>query len=172
MSENGDDRAWYALRTRSRHEKLVARQLATRGVEAFLPIVVRRQRWADRWKPVSFPLFPGYCFGRFRHGRLEERRAVVTTVGVVQILGMHGEVTPIPDAEIGTIRQVLDSGLAVDPHPYLKEGMSVEIVRGPLQGVRAVLIRKDRHARVVVSVHLIRQSASVELDAADVAPLA
>ena len=108
--------AWYAIRTRSRHEKLVNQQLTSRGIEAFLPLTDRRRRWKDRWKTVSFPLFPGYCFARFRY---HDRLAVVTAVGVVRILGINGQASPVPDHEIEAVRQLVTSTLPFDPHPYL-----------------------------------------------------
>ena len=160
--------AWYAIRTRSRHEKLVNQQLASRGVEAFLPLVDRRRRWKDRWKTVSLPLFSGYCFARFPY---QDRLAVLTAVGVVQILGLNGHAIPVPDHEIEAVRQLVTSTLPFDPHPYLKEGMEVEVVGGPLAGIRGVLVRKGDRARLVVAIHLIQQAASVELDAADVRPV-
>ncbi len=165
--ENGN-LAWYALRTRSRHEKLVHQQLDSRRVEAFLPLVDRRRRWKDRWKTVSFPLFPGSCFARFPY---QDRLSVVTAVGVVQILGINGIATPVPDHEIEAVRQLVTCTLPLDPHPYLKEGMEVEVVRGSLAGVRGILIRKGARARLVVAISLIQQAASVELDAADVCPV-
>ena len=167
-AEEENTAAWYAIRTRSRHEKLVNQQLASRDIDVFLPLVMRRRRWADRWKNVSFPLFPGYCFARFPY---ERRVAVVSTVGFMQILGINGDPTPVPDCEIEAIRQLVTCTLPLDPHPYLKEGMEVEVVRGPLEGVRGILLRKGRHARLVVAIHLIQQAASVELDAADVEPV-
>ncbi len=165
--ENGN-LAWYAIRTRSRHEKLVQQQLDSRRVEAFLPIVDRRRRWKDRWKTVSFPLFPGYCFARFPY---QDRLSVVTAVGVVQILGINGIAIPVPDHEIEAVRQLVTCTLPLDPHPYLKEGMEVEVVRGSLAGVRGILIRKGSRARLVVAISLIQQAASVELDAVDVLPV-
>ncbi len=165
---NNENLNWYAIRTRSRHEKLVDQQLGARGVEAFLPLVDRRRRWKDRWKTVSFPLFPGYCFARFPY---QERLSVLTAVGAVQILGMNGYGIPIPDDEIEAVRQLVTCTLPVDPHPYLREGMEVEVMRGPLAGVRGVLLRKGGRARLVVAVNLIQQAASVELDAADVRPV-
>ncbi len=165
--ENGNY-AWYAIRTRSRHEKVVDQQLTSRGVEAFLPLVDRRRRWKDRWKTVSLPLLTGYCFAPFRY---QDRLAVLTAVGAVQILGINGEATPIPDQEIEAVRQLVTSTLPFDPHPYLKEGMEVEVVGGPLAGIRGVLVRKGDRARLVVAIHLIQQAASVELDAADVQPV-
>ncbi len=168
MSGENGKLAWHAIRTRSRHEKLVHQQVTSRGVEAFLPLVDRRRRWQDRWKTVSFPLFPGYCFARFSH---QDRLRIVTAVGVVQILGVNGHPTPVPDHEIEAVRQLVTSTLPFDPHPYLKEGMEVEVVRGPLAGVRGILVRKGARARLVVAINLIQQAASVELDAADVIPV-
>ncbi len=114
---------------------------------------------------VSFPLFPGYCFARFAS---HDRLTIFTAVGAVQILGINGHPTPIPECEIQAVRQLMTSTLPFDPHPYLKEGMEVEVIRGPLAGLRGLLVRKESRARVVVAIHLIQQAASVELDAADV----
>jgi len=47
----------------------------------------------------------------------------------------------------------------------------VEVVRGPLTGVRGMLVRKEARCRLVISVNVIRQGAAVEIDASDVAPV-
>jgi transcription antitermination factor NusG len=159
---------WYALRTRSRHEKRVREQLEARGIEPFLPLVDRWRQWKDRRKRVAFPLFPGYCFARFP---LSLRVAVLATQGVVQILGNSDGPVPVPESEIEAVRRLVESTLPYDPHPYLKEGMQVEVIRGPLAGVRGQLLRKGARARLVIGVSLILQGASVELDAMDVAPV-
>ena len=159
---------WYALRTRSRHEKQVREQLETRGIEPFLPLVERWRQWKDRRKRVAFPLFPGYCFARFP---LSQRVAVLATQGVVQILGNREGPVPVPDAEIEAVRRLVESTLPYDPHPYLTQGMQVEVIRGPLAGLRGLLLRKGARARLVIGVSLIHQGASVELDALDVAPV-
>jgi transcription antitermination factor NusG len=46
--------------------------------------------------------------------------------------------------------------------------MMVEVVYGPLKGVVGRLIRKGTHARLVLTVDLIGQAVSVEVDVADV----
>lgn len=168
LSDTLTDPCWYAVRTRSRHEKVVNHQLALRDVEVYLPLVTRRQKWKDRVKQVDFPLFPGYCFARVVP---EERLRVLTAVGVVEILGINGRPSPISHEEIEAVRALVSSGLPLDPHPYLRVGMPVEVIRGPLAGVRGVLVRKGKRARLVVGIELIQQAASVELDAEDVEPL-
>jgi transcriptional antiterminator NusG len=159
---------WYALRTRSRHEKRVREQLEARGVEPFLPLMSRWRQWKDRRKQVAFPLFPGYCFARFP---LSQRVVVLSTQGVVQILGNRDGAVPVPDTEIEAVRRLVESTLPYDPHPYLTEGMQVEVIRGPLAGLRGLLLRKGTRARLVIGVTLIHQGASVELDAFDVSPV-
>lgn len=159
------DLHWYALWTRSRHEQVVREQLEQKHVEAFLPTVTRWSRWKDRKKKVDWPLFPGYCFARFNpHDRL----AVLKCAGVVSIVSFDGEPAPIPELEILGIRTLVESELAYDPCPLIHEGMQVEVVHGPLKGVVGRLVRKGTHARLVLSVDLIGQAVSAEVDAADV----
>ena len=47
----------------------------------------------------------------------------------------------------------------------------MEVIRGPLAGVRGKLLRKDRSTRLVLAVTLIRQAAVLEIHPADVAPV-
>lgn len=159
---------WYALRTRSRHEKRVSAKIDHQGIEVFLPLIGRRSRWKDRTVQVQFPLFPGYCFARFAW---EDRLRVLTAPGVVEVLGAAGLGVPVAETEIESVRRLIASTLPVDPYPFLEPGMSVEVRRGPLEGLRGFLIRKAPKARLVIAVSLIRQGASVEIDADDVIPV-
>ncbi len=156
---------WYVLRTRSRHEKLVHSQLSERKIEVFLPLYERWSRWKDRRKKIAFPLFPGYCFARFP---LTERLRVLNCVGAVDLLGLKGRPEPVADAEIEALERLAATTLQFDPHPFLEEGMEVEVIRGPLTGVRGRLLRKDRVTRLVLAVTLIRQAAVVEIHPSDV----
>jgi transcription antitermination factor NusG len=156
---------WYAIWTRSRHEQVVREQLEQKGIEAFLPTIPRWSRWKDRKKKIDWPLFPGYCFARFD---ANERLPVLKCTGVVNIIAFNGEIAPIPEGEINAIRQLVQSDLQYDPCPMITEGMTVEVTHGPLKGVVGKLVRKGAHARLVLSVDLIGQAVSVEVDAADV----
>lgn len=159
---------WYALRTRSRHEKRVSAQIDHQGIEVFLPLIGRRSRWKDRTVQVEFPLFPGYCFAHFAW---KDRLQVVTAPGVVEVLGVAGRGAPVSETEIESVRRLITSTLPIDPYPFLEPGMPVEVRRGPLNGLRGFLVRKAPRARLVIAVSLIRQGASVEIDADDVIPV-
>lgn len=163
------DAHWYAVRTRSRHEKRVRDELGGRpSIEVFLPLYQRWSWWGDRMKQIDAPLFPGYCFAQFRYA---DRLVVLKAFGVIDLVGPGGRPEWISRAEIEGIRALVESKLRYDPHPFLTEGAEVEVIRGPLSGTRGRLVRKDRSVRVVLSVNLIRQSVSVEIPAADVTPV-
>ena len=78
---------------------------------------------------------------------------------------------PIPDEEMGTIMQVAESERSLETHDYLTEGGWVEVVRGPLAGLRGQLVRKASHDCLVIRVHLIQQAATVHIDMSEVIPL-
>src|SRR5512140_703461 len=159
------DFSWYAVWTRSRHEKAVEEHLARKDVEVFLPTITRWSRWKDRKKKIDWPLFPGYCFARFDPA---DTLPVLKCSGVVTIVSFEGKPAPISDRELESIRVLVGSDLQYDPCPLIREGMMVEVTHGPLKGVFGRLVRKGAHARLVLSVDLIGQAVSVEVDAADV----
>jgi transcription antitermination factor NusG len=151
--------AWFALRTASRHEKQVHARLSARGVETFLPLWERWSRWKDRRIKTQVPHFPGHCFARFA---LAGRAPVITKVGVVCILGSARGPEPFDAREIESLKTLVQSRLEYDPHPGLAAGMEVQVVRGPLTGVRGILIRKEARCRLVISVNVIRQGGKLD----------
>ena len=166
-AELGSTANWYAVWTRSRHEHAVTQQLVLKGIETFLPTITRWSRWKDRKKRVEWPLFPGYCFTRIDPA---DALSVRTCAGVVTLVSFQGQLTPIPDIEIDSIRVLVESELQFDPCPLIQEGDAVEVIQGPLRGVLGRLVRKGTHARLCLSVGLIGQGVSVEVDACDVRP--
>ena len=155
---------WYAVYTRSRHEKSVAVKLEEKRIEVFLPLRNVLRRWKDRRKEVAMPLFNGYVFVRMPYS---QRLPVLQTPGVVQILSEGSKPVPIPEEQILSIQRLVESGLTYDPYPYLKEGTFVKVVRGPLQGVEGILLEKRKKHVLVLSVDLIQQSAALQVDISD-----
>ncbi len=167
QEQSSTDVHWYAVSTRSRHEKMVRDRLAGIGVEHFLPLTKKLSQWSDRKVWTQSPLFPGYCFARFS---LMNSHAILQTPGIVRIVG---SVMPeaIPDEELTAIMKVAESERSLEPHDYLTEGGWVEVVRGPLTGLRGQLVRKTSHDCLVIRIHLIQQAATVHIDMSEVVPL-
>jgi transcriptional antiterminator NusG len=156
---------WFAVYTKSRHEKKVAANLKDKGVQVFLPLRNVLSRWKDRRKEVLLPLFTGYLFV---HIVPEENRLnVLKTPGVVALISDRAGPLPVPEEQILAIQKLVDSGIRYDPYPYVKEGMRIMIKRGPLRGTEGILIGKRKKHLLVLSVDLIQQSAALEINIAD-----
>ena len=117
---------------------------------------------------LTLPLFPCYVFVR---GGLNRRLPVVTTPGVHMILSRGERVAIIPEAEIQAIRTAVEGPFRVEPHPFLKCGERVRVIRGSLEGVEGILVRKKNLYRLVLSVDMMAQSVAVEINATDVEPV-
>ena len=167
-----DGARWFALWTHSHCEQLVRDQLTAGGFNAYLPMMKTWSRRAGRQRLIPLPMFPGYLFVRHaidKHSYVE----ILKTRGLVRILGERWDrLCPVPDAEVESLQQVLDSEMAVLPHPYLQEGQRVRISYGPLAGLEGVFVRsRPNRGLLVLSVELLHQSVAVEVDCTVVVPL-
>jgi len=158
---------WACAQLQPQRERLALHTLTLAGYTTYLPRLRQHRISYGRRIATTPALFPGYCFARFN---VRERLPVLKCAGVVNIISFEGEPAPIPDHEIDGIRLLVESDLAYDPCPMIREGMQVEVIHGPLKGVVGRLVRKNEKARLVLSVDLIGQAVSVEVDAADVRP--
>jgi len=152
---------WYALYTRHQCEKVVCQALSDKGFDAFLPQYRAIHSWKDRRKELLLPLFPNYVFIR---GGLDRMLNILTTPGVHSLVAWGGRPANIPQEEIDAIRRLVDSSLRIEPHPFLKCGDRVRIKSGPLEGIQGILVRKRSAFRLVLSVEMLAQSASAEVD--------
>jgi transcription antitermination factor NusG len=160
---------WYAVYTCAHHEKRVAAELCARGVEHFLPLYSSLRRWKDRRVRLELPLFPGYVFVRIA---LRDRLGVVQIPSVVRLVGFGGLPATLPDTEMEVLRAGLSRSAIATPYPFLPVGRRVRIMGGPFAGLEGVLQRRKSNLRVVVSLNLIQRSVAVDVDAADVQPIA
>jgi transcription antitermination factor NusG len=160
-------RRWYAIRTRSRFEERVAAGLTRGGIESYLPVITREVRWSDRVKTHTLPLFAGYLFARFE--RFADAAQILSVVGVFQILG-NNEFDSISDDVMETLHRIVESPAPVLPLPYVQPGSPVRVRCGYFTDCVGVVVRLKGSVRLVVSIPMLGQSVSVELDARDVRP--
>lgn len=154
--------SWYAVRTRSRHEKLVARQLENQGIESFLPVVMQTRSWSDRRKQIETPLFSGYAFLRMIHSP-DDRVRVLRTQGVVSFVGVQGTGTPIPDHQIEDIKTLVASRISYEERPFLRVGQRVRVRGGALDGMQGILVAENGDHSLVISVEPIQRSLYVRV---------
>ena len=162
----GSDARWYAIRTRSRHEKVAARELAARDISVFLPLVASVRQWSDRRTEVELPLFPGYAFVRVTYFS-GERIRVLQASGVVNFVGGNAGVS-IPEEQIEAIRTLLVRKVPVKDHPFLTVGQRIRVRSGSLSGLEGILVAVNGLRSLVISVEPIQRSLCINLDGYDV----
>lgn len=150
---------WFALCVRARRESWVVTHLEGKGYQCFLPTCLSPRQWSDRVRAIPCPLFPGYVFCRID---LSQRLPLLTTPGLLYVVGAPSPIS-IPESEIENIRRAVESGLPVAPAPYLRVGQEVEVIKGPLTGVRGLLSEMRGGRRVVLSITLLQRSLAVEM---------
>jgi transcription antitermination factor NusG len=152
---------WFALRVKSNHEKAVCSYLAVKGFEVFLPVCRTRNRWADRFKLVETPLFGGYVFSRLDRTR---PNAVLSTPGVIQIVGTGRNPEPVLEGEISAIRRAVDANFQLRECDFFMKGQRATVVSGALAGLEGTVVSLKQQSRLVLSISLLQRSVALEID--------
>ncbi len=151
-------RRWWALHTRPRQEKAVARDLHSIAIPHFLPqhrqSVIRSGRRRHAW----LPLFPGYLFLLAND---QERLQSLATNRLASVLAvmLQDEL----ESDLCQLHRVIESRLAINYEPCLVPGQRVRVVGGALSGLEGIVVRRGGPDRLVVSVRFLGQGVSLEL---------
>lgn len=161
-----EDSAWYALKVRTGGEPGAVEALRYRGYAPYCPTQKERRRYSDRMKVVDATVFPGYVFCRFDAGR---KVPVISSPGVEYIVGFGSGPVAIPEEELMNIRRMIDAGAAAVRS--LAAGQRVRVTHGPLEGIEGNLVRDTAGNRLVVSIKLLNQGASLHINEDEVCPV-
>ncbi len=157
---------WYAVHTRSRHEDMVFKGLTLKSVNTFLPKMEVWSKRKDRRKRIQIPMFSGYLFVELFSLDNETKLSVLTTPGVVRILGKPRGHEPIPvsDSKIDAIRRLIESKVEIQQCQYPKAGEPARIIDGPFRDIEGIVLRTDlKKDLFVVSIDLLQRSVAIEL---------
>jgi len=156
---------WFAIYTRYKREKTVAKELERKGVTAYLPLQKIVRQWERKKKTVELPLISCYLFVQITKANYVK---VLETENVVKFVRFSKNLISIPEAEIDLIKRIVGEGfyLEIDEGTYA-EGDQVEIAKGNLMGLRGKLVSKESTNNFVIELgHLgysFRMSVAPEL---------
>ncbi|MHB8973534.1 MAG: transcription termination/antitermination protein NusG [Pirellulaceae bacterium] len=154
------DRLWWAIFTRSRHEKALARELERFEIPFFLPLVAKQNRIRNCIVEAYVPLFTGYVF---MFGRPDERVRALTTNRVSTML-------PVPDQwqlcqDLGQLNRLIELDAPLTLERRLEAGRRVRIKYGPMKGLEGVVThRRGGRRRLLIAVEFLQHGVSVEID--------
>jgi transcription termination/antitermination protein NusG len=154
---------WLVFYTKSRHEKKVHGFLLKRGYEVFLPLQKVMRQWSDRKKKVEVPLFNSYIFVFESEDKIP---TVLQTPGISWNIRHNNKPAVLREDEMNLIQRFMATGLFVETQAEqeFEKGDAVEIIDGPLKGMRGFVTRTDAGERFSVLLESIHQNMIITLD--------
>ncbi len=160
VDENIEEKKWFALYTKPRHEFKAEEQINKLSIECFLPKIIVKKKWKDRKKKVETALFTSYIF---IHATEIERRYALATDSVVKTVCFDGKPAVIPDEEIESIKIMLSQNTDVFISDKIQRGNKVKIIEGPFKGVIGTVINQNSEDWLFVNIEILQRSVSVKL---------
>ena len=159
FNEQPEDRRWWAVYTKARQEKALARQLVQMDVPFYLPLIPKENLIRGRRVKSHIPLFTGYIFVC---GSEDERVQSLTTNRISTILPVEDQIQLLQD--LRQIATLIDANAPLTVEKRLMAGDPVRIKNGPMMGLEGLVISRRGKARLLVSVKMLQQGVSVEID--------
>ncbi len=152
---------WHVLHTLARQEKALAKDLAARRIEHYLPLQNSVRYYGKRKLTSEVPVFPGYLF---LHGSLDDAYTADRTKRVAKIIAVPDQQQL--EAELAQIRRALEAGLTLIPYEKMTIGTMVEVTSGPLRGMIGEVEDHARPGRLILRVKTLGQAVSLDIEAA------
>jgi len=153
------ERKWWAVYTKSRQEKAIARQLKGMDVPFYLPLVPQTTLIGTRKVKSLLPLFPSYLFV---YGSDVERVATLSTQRVTQMLCAADNAVMTRD--LANIRAMIAAGVPMTLESRLEPGRRVRIKKGALMGMEGTIVTRRGGERLLVAVQFLQQGVSIEIN--------
>jgi transcriptional antiterminator RfaH len=160
------DRRWWAVYTRSRQEKSLARQLHALRIPYYLPLVPKASFSGGRRVKSLLPLFGSYVF------------MFADEVERLDALGTHriAHVFKAPSVaemtrDLRNVRSLIASGAPLTVEARLREGQRVRVKHGSLMGIEGMILSRRGEDRLLVAVEFLQQGVSILINDFQVEPV-
>lgn len=165
-AEDSVERRWWAVYTKARQEKALARQLLGWQVPFYLPLLPQETMTRGRRVRSHLPLFAGYLF---LYGTEEERVRSLTTNRISRILDVANQEELFCD--LRQVREVIESGAPLTVESRLEPGQRVRVKFGAFAGMEGTVVQRRGRVRLLIAVNYLQQGISIEIDDMMVEPL-
>jgi transcriptional antiterminator RfaH len=157
---------WWAIYTRSRMEKSLARELSDLDIPFYLPLIPKISRIAGRPKKSLLPLFTGYLFAFCSDSQR------VDTLKTKRVAHMF----PAPRVDemtddLRNVRALIESGVPLTTEGRLQPGQRVRVKSGLLTGLEGVVVSRRGEDRLLIAVNFLQQGVSIQIGDYQVEPI-
>jgi len=160
---------WFVFYTRPRAEKIIYKELASKGFEVFLPLQKNFKVWKNRQrKIIDEPLFPCYIFAKACPSDIYN---ILKIRGICMCIAFEGKHCTISDKDIEAIQIMILSKQTVSSTNDFKEGEKVYVTRGPLIGYEGVLFKQKGIQKFGIQIQGINLIAAIDMSVEDIQKL-
>ena len=159
-TEGLEKKNWFALYTKPRHEFKAVLHLESKGIENYLPTIVKTKKWSDRKKKISEPIFKGYVFIYVNE---KERLLSLQNPAIVKTVTFNGKPAVIPGWQIENLNIMLSEDPEVFVSDRIELGTKVKIISGPFSDVVGIVKELNNDTWLAVSIDLLQRSILVRL---------
>lgn len=148
---------WYAMYVRMHHEKKTAERLNRMMIRNFLPLQETVKQWSDRKKKVKEIVIPMIIFIKCdEKTRLEVLKNLPSVNGTMIDKATHRPAI-IRDEEMERFIFMLDysENTVHFTTEQLKPGEKIEVIKGPLCGLKGELVDIDGKFQVSVRLNML-----------------
>ena len=150
---------WYVIHTKPRQEQRALENLQRQGFEAWLPMMELEKVRRSRLARVTEPMFSRYLFIRLDITQTNWS-PIRSTLGVSKLVSFGNVPAAVPDALIDMLRE----SPPLTPQRLMNPGDEVQLVDGPLRGLRGIYQQHDGEARAMVLIELLSQPQSIQIE--------
>jgi len=150
---------WYVIHTKPRQEQRALENLQRQGFEAWLPMIELEKVRRSRLTKVTEPMFSRYLFIRLDTTQTNWS-PIRSTLGVSKLVSFGNVPAAVPDALIDMLRE----SPPLTPQRLMNPGDEVQLVDGPLRGLRGIYQQHDGEARAMVLIELLSQPQTIQIE--------
>lgn len=159
LSVSSGKERWQVLHTKPQCEKKLAEFLMRLNLYYYLPQMESVRNYQYRKVTFTKPMFPSYVFARFDTNTKPD---ILVSGLVVDILKVPNEAELI--IELTQIYQGRSRKAEFEQSIWLDSGWEVEIIQGPLKGLKGIVQNQTKLSEVVLQVEMLRQAVLVRVE--------
>jgi transcription antitermination factor NusG len=148
---------WVVAKVKPRQEKATADDLIKRGIPYYLPMYTKVTRRRDNNKPRKsvLPLFPGYICICMQEPDMKQTVYEINRIArIITVRNQRRFVEQLQYIHTGRINDV-----PLSPAGEYICGEEVEVIAGPMKGIKGPIARIQDNTRVIISVEGLGKAA-------------
>lgn len=160
--DNNNNKYWYPLYTKPRHEKKAYNNLLIEGFEAYLPMQKATKKWSDRKKTVNEPLIKSYVFARIKR---HELYSVISLNGISRYISFNNKPAIVRDSEIDSLKKLIDAETKIEvTEGMIKPGKRIKLSSGPMAGFEGEIIEAKGKNKLLLRLESIGKTLFVTVE--------